>query len=172
MAEPALPVLAGRERTPPPNILLAGVVGSTAYGLAHAGSDTDRLGCYATQQFKRIENRGDGSFPADTRRRTAKHARHLWRLLNQGTSLRQTGRLTVRLAPQAAAECRAFGEQIAAGDLGLARKVLADAEALFDRPGVLPGRPDEKRPPSIGSATFAPSTGQSARGTAANSTAG
>ncbi|MFE0459698.1 DNA polymerase beta superfamily protein [Kitasatospora sp. NPDC058965] len=29
------------------NVLLAGVVGSTAYGLAHAGSDLDRLGVYA-----------------------------------------------------------------------------------------------------------------------------
>lgn len=29
------------------NVLLSGVVGSTAYGLAHAGSDVDRLGVYA-----------------------------------------------------------------------------------------------------------------------------
>lgn len=29
-----------------PNTLLVGVVGSTAYGLAHAGSDLDRLGVY------------------------------------------------------------------------------------------------------------------------------
>src|SRR4051794_39420553 len=28
---------------------------------------------YATQQFRKLENRGDGSFSADTRRRTAKH---------------------------------------------------------------------------------------------------
>ena len=31
---------------------------------------------YATQQFRRLESRGDGSFSADTRKRTAKHARH------------------------------------------------------------------------------------------------
>ncbi|MEH0548184.1 nucleotidyltransferase domain-containing protein [Streptomyces sp. B21-105] len=30
------------------NILLSGVVGSTAYGLAHEGSDVDRLGMFAT----------------------------------------------------------------------------------------------------------------------------
>ena len=30
------------------NILLSGVVGSTAYGLARAGSDVDRLGIFAT----------------------------------------------------------------------------------------------------------------------------
>ncbi|MEU9127432.1 nucleotidyltransferase domain-containing protein [Kitasatospora sp. NPDC048540] len=29
------------------NVLLSGIVGSTAYGLAHAGSDIDRLGLYA-----------------------------------------------------------------------------------------------------------------------------
>ncbi|GAA3815970.1 DNA polymerase beta superfamily protein [Streptomyces chiangmaiensis] len=30
-----------------PHILLSGIVGSTAYGLAHAGSDVDRLGVFA-----------------------------------------------------------------------------------------------------------------------------
>ncbi|MFB7930264.1 DNA polymerase beta superfamily protein [Streptomyces sp. NPDC056039] len=30
-----------------PNILLSGIVGSTAYGLAHEGSDIDRLGLFA-----------------------------------------------------------------------------------------------------------------------------
>ncbi|WP_369183455.1 nucleotidyltransferase domain-containing protein [Streptomyces sp. Y1] len=43
--------------TPPPvspgagapgTVLLAGIVGSTAYGFAHAGSDVDRLGLFAT----------------------------------------------------------------------------------------------------------------------------
>jgi predicted nucleotidyltransferase len=146
------------------HVLLSGIVGSTAYGLAHEGSDVDRLGVfaapteklhglhrpkeshvstapdrtlhevakwcrlalsgnptamelvwlptglyevrtplgdeligirssflsrqrvrdaylgYATQQFRRLERRGGGSFSADTRRRTAKHARHLKRL--------------------------------------------------------------------------------------------
>ncbi|MBE8471849.1 nucleotidyltransferase domain-containing protein [Streptomyces justiciae] len=32
---------------PVPNVLLSGIVGSTAYGLAHAGSDVDRLGMFA-----------------------------------------------------------------------------------------------------------------------------
>ncbi len=31
----------------PRNVLLSGIVGSTAYGLAHAGSDLDRLGLFA-----------------------------------------------------------------------------------------------------------------------------
>jgi uncharacterized protein len=212
----------------PGTILLAGVVGSTAYGLAHEGSDVDRLGCYAaptvqfhglhpplgkqashvttapdatyheagklaalllkanptvtellwlnshevttaagrlliairssflsaravrdaylgyaTQQFRRIDNRGDGSFSADTKKRTAKHARHLWRLLHQGAGLHQTGRLTVWLPPDQAVACLAFGERIEAGDLALARQALSDAEDMFNRPGMLPDHPDE-----------------------------
>jgi hypothetical protein len=216
------------EINPPPNVLLAGVNGSTAYGLATEDSDVDRIGCYAaptvafhglhlpvgkaatwvstkpdatyheagklaalllkgnptvteicwlneyevktpegealirirsaflsapairnaylgyaTQQFQRIQNRGDGSFSSDTRKRTAKHARHLWRLLRQGTCLHMTGELSVLLADDQVAACRAFGEQAASGDLDGARIALRVSEEAFDRPGVLPARPDE-----------------------------
>lgn len=216
------------ELKPPPNVLLSGVVGSTAYGLAHEDSDIDRIGCYAaptsafhglhpptgksatwvsskpdatfheagklaalllkgnptvteicwlddyetmtpegealigirssflsaravrdaylgyaTQQFRRIKNRGDGSFSSDTRKRTAKHARHLWRLVYQGGQLHQTGRLPIRLAPELADYCRAFGEDVAAGNLAVAEWMLRGAEETFDAPGVLPDRPDE-----------------------------
>ncbi len=98
---------------------------------------------YADQQFRKLENRGDGSFSADTRKRTAKHARHLWRLLQQGADLHHTGHLRVRLSPNLAASCRAFGERVAAGETSLAETALRDAEAMFDRPGVLPEQPDE-----------------------------
>lgn len=216
------------EIKPPPNVLLAGINGSTAYGLQTPSSDVDRIGCYAaptsafhglhlpvgkgatwvsnkpdatfheagklaslllkanptvtelcylaeyevitpegralvairrsflsakptrdaylgyaTQQMTRIRNRGDGSFSSDTRKRTAKHARHLQRLLYQGCELHQTGGLTVLLPPDRAAACRSFGERVAAGDLDLAERALRDAEEAFDRPGVLPDRPDE-----------------------------
>lgn len=216
------------EIKPPPNVLLAGINGSTAYGLATEDSDVDRIGCYAaptsqfhglhlpigkaatwvstkpdatyheagklaslllkanptvteilwmdqhevmtpegealiairssflsakavrnaylgyaTQQFGRIRNRGDGSFSSDTRKRTAKHARHLWRLLSQGTTLHLTGSLSVLLDAQQVAACRAFGEQVAGGDLGGARIALRVAEEAFDRTGVLPDHPDE-----------------------------
>jgi hypothetical protein len=209
----------------PGTVLLSGVVGSTAYGLAHEGSDTDRLGVfaaptvafhglhkpqeshvtthpdatlheaakwlrlalggnptvtelawldayetrtplgeeliglrssllsakrvrdaylgYATQQFRKLENRGDGSFSADTRKRTGKHARHLWRLLHQGSELHRTGVLVVRLPPSVAASCRAFGERVAAGDLSVAEHAFRSAEEAFDGPGVLPDHPDE-----------------------------
>ena len=198
----------------PDNVLLAGIVGSTAYGLATADSDVDRLGAfaapttkilglammtesivttkpdvtfheagklvslllrcnptvtellwlpaelyeartplgdgliairelflsrkyvrdaylgYATQQFKRLEVRGDGSFSADTRKRTAKHARHLARLVRQGTELYESGTLTVRLAnPE---WFREFGERVAAGDLEVAKLELLAAEKRFD----------------------------------------
>lgn len=214
--------------TPPPNVLLSGINGSTAYGLAHEDSDIDRIGTYAapttafhglhppfgktatwvsvkpdatyheagklaalllkcnptvtellwldehetitdegralisirnsflsatavrnaylgyaTAQFRRLEKRGDGSFSADTRKRTAKHARHLWRLLNQGSELHQTGHLPVWLSPDRAAACRAFGERVAAGDLRFAETALSDAEDAFGKPGVLPERPGE-----------------------------
>ncbi|MFB7673738.1 DNA polymerase beta superfamily protein [Kitasatospora purpeofusca] len=36
-----------RPSSPPGTVLLSGIVGSTAYGLAHAGSDIDRLGLFA-----------------------------------------------------------------------------------------------------------------------------
>ena len=208
-----------------PNVLLSGIVGSTAYGLAHEGSDVDRLGVfaaptvrlhglhrpkdshvttkpdrtlheaakwcrlalsgnpsvmelvwlpedlyevrtplgddligirsavlsakrvrdaylgYATQQFRRLETRGDGSFSADTRKRTAKHARHLKRLCHQGLELYTTGRLTIRVEdPQSYHD---FGEQVAA-DSQAAVPLLSKYEAAFNenRPA-LPDRPDE-----------------------------
>jgi uncharacterized protein len=212
----------------PGTILLAGVVGSTAYGLAHEGSDVDRLGMfaapaaafhgllfpqeshvtthpdatyhearkfcrlvlgcnptvtellwlpddlyevrtrlgadliaarsaflsargvrnaylgYATQQFRKLETRGDGSFSSDTRKRTAKHARHLWRLVQQATDLNATGKLTVRLDAGQAALCRSFGDRVAGGDIEHAKAYIASAGSHFDEyRSVLPVVPDE-----------------------------
>jgi uncharacterized protein len=163
-------------------VLLSGVVGSTTYGLAGAGSDVDRLGMfaaptrallglsapaqsrvttkpdatfheagkaarlilagnptatellwlpedlyesrtplgeeaialrtsflsakrtrdaylgYATQQFKKLLTRGDGASSGEARNRTAKHARHLMRLVDQGFELYTTGNVVIRLA--------------------------------------------------------------------------
>jgi hypothetical protein len=97
---------------------------------------------YAVSQFKRLEGRGDGSFSADTRKRTAKHARHLARLVHQGLGLYRSGELKVRLDdPQ---WFRDFGERVAQGELEEARGVLAKAEAEFDAVRTpLPERPDE-----------------------------
>lgn len=102
---------------------------------------------YATQQFKRLETRGDGSFSADTRRRTAKHARHLRRLLGQGCELLTTGRLRVRLTPGEARTVREFGERVARGDVEHAQRELRLAEDIMDAGesvSPLPECPDEK----------------------------
>jgi uncharacterized protein len=210
----------------PGTVLLSGIVGSTAYGLDHEGSDVDRIGMfarptaellglgvpkesyvykepsdstwhearkylslalkanptitellwlprydtttdlgerlieirrsllsaptvrnaylgYSTQQFRRLENRGDGSFSADTRKRTAKHARHLYRLCTQAIILWQTGRLAVRLDPGDVVLCRKFGEDVAGGDIDAGRRVLEWAEHILStsRPQ-LPDEPD------------------------------
>lgn len=180
---------------PHETVLLSGIVGSTAYGLARPGSDIDRLGLfaaptrafhglhrpaesrvskapdctmheaakwlrlalggnptamellwlpdelyetrtplgdeliairsrllsahrvrdaylgYATSQFRRLTDRGDGSFSADTRKRTAKHARHLRRLCAQGYELYATGNLPIRVEDPDS--YHRFGEEVA-----------------------------------------------------------
>ncbi|MEU9664295.1 nucleotidyltransferase domain-containing protein [Streptomyces bobili] len=208
------------------NILLSGVVGSTAYGLAHAGSDVDRLGLfaapteelhglhppqeshvstapdrtlheaakwcrlalggnptvtelvwlpdelyevrtplgdelmdirttflsarrvrdaylgYATQQFRRLLGRGDGSFSADTRKRTSKHARHLKRLCAQGYELYTTGSLSIRVDDPES--FHRFGEQVA-DDPETALPLLRRYERAFEEArSVLPEQPDER----------------------------
>ncbi|MFE7032560.1 DNA polymerase beta superfamily protein [Streptomyces sp. NPDC057621] len=209
------------------NILLSGIVGSTAYGLAREGSDVDRLGMfaaptedfhglhgpkethvttkpdntlheaakwcrlalggnptvtelvwlpdelyevrtplgdeligirttllsakrvrdaylgYATQQFKRLHDRGaaSASATAETRRRTAKHARHLRRLCHQGFELYAGGALTIRVEDPD--DYHRFGEQVAA-DAMVALPLLQRYEAAFDKTrSALPDQPDE-----------------------------
>lgn len=210
------------------NILLQGVVGSTAYGLAHEGSDVDRLGMfavntadlhglrnpgesvvtkdpdltlhearkwcrlalsgnptvmellwlpddlyeertplgdeligmrtaflsasrvrdaylgYATQQFRRLESRADGTFGPDLAKRTAKHARHMYRLLIQGYGLWRTGSLMIEV-PKADVVW-GFGELVAAGDLSAAQQLLQLYEVRFDGYDTkLPDVPDTAR---------------------------
>lgn len=98
---------------------------------------------YATSQFMRLVNRGDGSFSADLRKRTAKHARHLLRLLDQGFELYSTGKLSIRL--QDPERYHDFGQRVADGDHEIAKDELHKAELRFDRVRtVLLERPDEK----------------------------
>jgi hypothetical protein len=208
-----------------PNVLLSGIVGSTAYGLAREGSDIDRLGLfaaptehlhglrrpaeshvtrdpdstlheaakwcrlalsgnptvlelawlpdrlyetrtalgdeligirgaflagprvrraylgYATQQFKRLWDRGGGPASPETRNRVAKHARHLRRLCHQGFTLYAGGRLEIEVDdPQA---YFAFGEEVAR-DAMAALPMLTAYEERFDRtPSALPDEVDE-----------------------------
>ncbi|MGQ4364013.1 nucleotidyltransferase domain-containing protein [Streptomyces sp. SAS_272] len=207
------------------NILLSGIVGSTAYGLAHKGSDVDRLGMfaapteelhglhtpkeshvstapdrtlheaakwcrlalggnptvmelvwlpdelyevrtplgdeliglrttllsaqrvrdaylgYATQQFRRLRNRGEGAPAADSRRRSAKHARHLKRLCAQGYELYSAGRLTIRVEDPES--YHRFGEEVAADPDAALPLLRRFEEAFAETRSVLPDRPDE-----------------------------
>lgn len=210
------------------NVLLKGVVGSTAYGLDHSGSDVDYLGVfaaptrdilglgevkesivtkdpdttlheakkfallclsgnpsvsevlwldayeeitdlgaelvnirhaflsaprvrdaylgYATSQFGRLKNRGDGSFSADTRKRTEKHARHLVRLVEQGYHLYITGELVVDLRSSASEVDPNYvfemGRSIAR-DPSLGEEYMRRAAVRFDQASTpLPKRPD------------------------------
>lgn len=97
---------------------------------------------YAAQQFRKLEARGDGSFSADTRKRTAKHARHLMRLCWQGYHLYRTGKLLIQLDdPQ---RFHNLGQRVANGDIDAARLTLAHCEAAMDnaRLSALPDEPD------------------------------
>ncbi|MBP0451923.1 nucleotidyltransferase domain-containing protein [Kitasatospora sp. RG8] len=209
--------------TAPGTVLLSGVVGSTAYGFAHAGSDIDRLGLfaapteefhglhrpaeshvstdpdvtlheaakwcrlalgcnptaselawlpddlyetrsplgeeliairtsflsakavrnsylgYADQQFRKLLTR-DTTDPA-ARRRAAKHARHLVRLVEQGVRLHETGENVVRIPDPE--RVRRLGERIADRP-ATAEPLLAAAVERFSRPGVLPAAPDPR----------------------------
>lgn len=96
---------------------------------------------YATQQFHRLRDRGDGSFSADTRKRTAKHARHLARLCDQGYGLYATGKLRIKLGNPTF--YRNFGEQVASGNIEIAETLMRTTEANFEETrSVLPEEPD------------------------------
>lgn len=67
----------------------------------------DSYGRYAMSQLRRLQRRhaeGKEGFSSDTRKRTAKHARHLFRLLEQGRRLLATGELQVRVDDPASYE--------------------------------------------------------------------
>jgi predicted nucleotidyltransferase len=101
------------------------LLGATAVRNAYLG--------YATSQFRKMERRGDGTFSSDTKNRVAKHARHLMRLLTQGSELFVRGEMSVRLTnPE---EYHAFGQLVLddpSEGLRLAREKLATAEHIFD----------------------------------------
>jgi hypothetical protein len=93
---------------------------------------------YASQQFRKLLT--SGRFKSDIPdRRTAKHARHLMRLVEQGYELYTTGRLHIRLEdPQRYLD---FGERVAA-DPQAAAPYMAVAEERFSTArSVLPAEP-------------------------------
>ena len=68
-------------------------------------------GGYARQQFKRLQERGD--FSSTLKNRTAKHAKHMTRLILQGTQVLQEGTLRVRLTASEALVCKTMGDMAA-----------------------------------------------------------
>lgn len=91
---------------------------------------------YASQQLDRMKTRESGA-------RTAKHARHLGRLLLQGTELYRTGNLRIELHPAEVDLLRGLGEQADRGDLTEAEAFLSYAEEAFETgKTVLPDEPD------------------------------
>lgn len=99
---------------------------------------------YATAQFRKLRNRGD-TFSSDTRGRTAKHARHLLRLITNGTQLYLTGHLDVRLAnPAHYLEFGQFVVDDPAEGLRYAQNALDMASATLDATtSPLPDQADE-----------------------------
>jgi predicted nucleotidyltransferase len=211
------------------HVVLSGVVGSTAYGLAHQGSDIDRLGVfvaptvevlgldgpartsqsyvshdpdvtlhelgkyaslalkanptvlellflpsfetvtptgaklvesrhaflstnavraayggYATAQAHRLERRaaeGREGFSSDTAKRTAKHARHCFRLLHSGASLLSSGELVLDVS-DIRDEIFEVGELAVADPPGF-RRLFDDRLAALDAvDSILPDEPD------------------------------
>lgn len=86
---------------------------------------------YASQQFKLFER--DGNFGSDMKKRTEKHARHLYRLLHQGYNLYRTGVLEVELSAADAMLVREFGYRVGhEQEFDLARSEMAKYEAWFN----------------------------------------
>lgn len=98
---------------------------------------------YATAQFRKLRNRGT-TFSSDTQARTAKHARHLLRLITNGVQLYVTGRLDVRLANPA--HYREFGQLVVddpAEGVRRGQNALDMASATLDAlTSPLPAEPD------------------------------
>lgn len=97
---------------------------------------------YATQQFRKLQDRGDGTFSSDTSKRTEKHARHLKRLCWQGLTLYRSGYLPIKVEDPE--EYRRFGRE-AAERPEFASDMISNYEYAFNETtSVLPESPDER----------------------------
>lgn len=118
---------------------LGSVLVSMRLGLLCAKQVRDAYLGYASQQFQRLVNKG--RFPDVPVDRIRKHARHLLRLVEQGTELYVTGRLTVRVMD--AQRYFDFADRVAVDPM-VAAPVMARAELTFDGSRTpLSLRPDE-----------------------------
>ena len=94
---------------------------------------------YATQQFRKLQLRDEGSSRAEPGR-IAKHARHLMRLVEQGFELYTTGRMQIRLTDPE--RYLAFGERVEADPRAAAPFMAAAEERFASARTVLPSEPD------------------------------
>ncbi len=102
----------------------------------------DSYGGYAMAQLKKLEAR-DGTFGSDLVKRTAKHGRHCFRLLQQGHQLRTTGSMDVKVSNRD--EVFAAGE-LAASNVSGFRRMMVEGFQRFDQAAsVLPAEPDMDR---------------------------
>lgn len=94
---------------------------------------------YALAQFKRLEETGE--FKSKQRSRSAKHARHMLRLLDQGLELYATGKLTVKLTNP---DWYIKQGDLIAEDKERALPILAEVQERFEETETcLPEHPDE-----------------------------
>lgn len=91
---------------------------------------------YAKSQFERLKRRHD-SFSADTAKRTAKHARHLLRLVRQAERALTTGEF--RITVDEREEIFAFGEL---GHEKMIRRAEHEINRVVEASSVLPQEPD------------------------------
>lgn len=91
---------------------------------------------YARAQFERLKRR-EGSFSADTAKRTAKHARHMLRLVRQAERALTTGVFDITV--QDREEIFDFGE-LAHDEM--CRRAEEEIERVKSAPSVLPPAPD------------------------------
>lgn len=95
---------------------------------------------YATQQFRRLQDRG-GTFSSDTAKRTEKHARHLKRLCWQGLTLYRSGHLPIKVEDPE--EYHEFGRRVAERPEYASELMSSYEDAFNQTSSVLCERPDE-----------------------------
>jgi len=117
--------------------------GAALVGLRRAFLSTGYVrasyGGYARQQALRLAGRPDGTFSSDLRKRTAKHARHMLRLLRQGRQLLATGELTVEVEDPAP-----YWEVSDMDREKMLEVFEAEDAILHDTVSVLPDEPDRQ----------------------------
>lgn len=107
-------------------------------------------GGYATQQVKRLEaaraaDEMDVTFGGRVKKRTAKHGRHVFRLILQCEHLLREGEVLVRLSPEQAAEVMLMGEFAEVNPEAYELLAMRRIQGLDDIKTRLPERPNVAR---------------------------